>query len=119
MSKAPPIKPPAKDHPDDRARVPLEAALSLIPGMSALLKLIAEWFPTQAQKSRGKWEGAITTRTNEHAERLDEHDQALNPTTQLTGVAVQLAVALARAPGDGMAGRGRMPADLYALLPDV
>jgi hypothetical protein len=119
MSKGPPIKPPAKDHPDDRARVPLEAALSIIPGMSGVLKLIGEWFPTQAQKSRGKWEGAVTARTNEHAERLDEHHQALNPTTTLTGVAVQLAVALARAPGDGMAGRGRMLADLCALLPDV
>jgi hypothetical protein len=119
MSKGPPIKPPAKDHPDDRARVPLEAALSIIPGMSGVLKLIGEWFPTQAQKSRGKWEGAVTARTNEHAERLDEHDQALNPTTTLTGVAVQLAVALARAPGDGMAGRGRMLADLCAFLPDV
>lgn len=119
MSKGAPIKPPAKDYPDDRARVPLEAALSIIPGMSGVLKLIGEWFPTQAQKSRGKWEGAVTARTNEHAERLDEHDQALNPTTTLTGVAVQLAVALARAPGDGMAGRGRMLADLCALLPDV
>jgi hypothetical protein len=119
MSKGQPIKPPAKDHPDDRARIPLEAALSVIPGMSGLLKLIGEWFPTQAQKSRGKWEGALTARTNEHAERLDGHDQALNPTTTLTGVAVQLAVALARAPGNGMAGRGRMLGDLCALVPDV
>jgi hypothetical protein len=119
MSKSPPIKPPAKDHPDDRARVPLEAALSLIPGVSSLFKLINEWFPTQAQKSRSKWEGTVTTRTNEHTERLDGHDRVLNPTTTLTGVAVQLAVALAQAPGNGMAGRGRMPADLYALLRDV
>lgn len=119
MNKQPPIKPPAKDHPDDRARVPLEAALSVIPAMSGLLKLIAEWFPTQAQKSRGKWEGAVTARTNEHADRLDEHDQTLNPTITLTGVAVQLAVALARGPGNGMAGRGRMLADLCALLPEV
>jgi hypothetical protein len=119
MNQDPPIKPPEKDHPDDRARVPLEAALGLIPGMGGVLKLIGEWFPTRAQKSRGKWEGAITDQTNEHSDRLDDHDQALNPTTTLTGVAVQLAVALARAPGNGMAGRGRMLADLCALLPDV
>jgi hypothetical protein len=119
LSKGPPIKPPAKDHPDDRARVPLEAALSIIPGMSGVLKLFNEWFPTQAQKSRGNWEGAITARANDHAERLDEHDQALNPTTTLTGLAVQLAVALARAPGNGMTGPRRTLADLCALLPDV
>jgi len=119
MSKTPPMKPPAKDHPDDRARVPLEAALSLIPGMSSVFKLINERFPTQAQKSRSQWEGAVTAQTNDHTERLDGHDEALNPKTTLTGVAVQLAVALARAPGDGMAGRGRMLADLCALLPDV
>src|SRR5450759_2748231 len=108
MSKEPDdrttIRSPAKDHPDDRARVPLEAALGIIPGMSSVLKLSGEWFPTQAQKSRGKWEGTISARTNEHADRLDEHDEALNPTTTLTGVSVQLAVALACAPGDGMAG---------------
>lgn len=119
MNQKPPIETPAKGHPDDRARVPLEAALSIIPGMSGVLKLIGEWFPTQAQKSRGKWESAVTARTNEHAGRLDEHDQALSPTTTLTGVAVQLAVALARESGNGMAGRGRMLADLSALLPDV
>jgi len=114
-----PIAPPDTKHPDDRARVPLEAALGIIPGVSSLLKLVGEFMPTQAQKSRSKWESAISARTNEHADRLDEQDQALNPTTTLTGPSVQLAVALARAPGDGMAGRGRMLADLCALLPDV
>jgi hypothetical protein len=114
-----PILPPETKHPDDRARVPLEAALGVIPVVSGLVKLVGEFVPTQAQKSRSKWEGAISARTNEHADRLDEHDQALNPTTTLTGVSVQMAVALARAPGDGMAGRGRMLADLCALLPDV
>src|SRR3989442_11484694 len=98
-----PIMPPETKHPDDRLRVPLEAALAVIPGVSGLVKLVGEFVPTQAQKSRSKWESAVSARTNEHADRLDEHDQALNPTTTLTGASVQLAVALARAPGDGMA----------------
>jgi hypothetical protein len=67
--------------------VPLEAAIGLIPGVSSVLKLGGGWFPTRARKSRGKWEGAVIARTNEHAERLDEHDRALNPTVTLTGVA--------------------------------
>ena len=114
-----PIAPPETKHPDDRVRVPLEAALGIIPGVSSLLKLVEGFMPTQAQKSRSRWESAISARTNEHSGRLDEYDQALNPTTTLTGASAQLAVALARAPGDGMAGRGRMLADLCALLPDV
>jgi len=115
----PPIAPPRTKHPDDRARVPLEAAISLIPGGSAITKLVGEFVPTQAQKSRGKWEVAVSERTNENTSRIDDHDQVLNPTTTLTGVAVELAVALARAPGDGMIGPRRMLADLCALLPDV
>lgn len=114
-----PIAPPETKHPDDRARVPLEAALGVIPGVSSLLKLVGEFVPTQAQKSRSNWESAISARTNEHADRLDEHDQVLNPTKTLTGPSVQLAVALARAPGNGMTGRGRMLADLCTLLPGV
>jgi hypothetical protein len=80
---------------------------------------VGEFVPTQAQKSRGKWEVAVSERTNENSSRIDEHDQVLNPTITLTGVAVELAVALARAPGDGMSGPGRMLADLCALLPDT
>jgi hypothetical protein len=114
-----PIEPPQTKHPDDRARVPLEAAVSVIPGGSAVVKLIGEFVPTQAQKSRSKWEGAISERTNEHSERLNQHDQLLKPTTELFGVAVQLAVALAREPGDGMAGRGRDVDTLCKLVPDI
>jgi hypothetical protein len=115
----PPIRPPQTKHPDDRARVPLEAALSFLPGGSGIVKLVGEFVPTQAQKSRSEWKGAISERTNEHSERLDEQDHLLKPTAKLTGVAVQLAVALAREPGDGMAGRGRDIDTLCKLLPEV
>jgi hypothetical protein len=115
-----PIKPPAKDHPDDRARVPLEAAIALIPGGSSLSKLIGEFFPTRAQKSRGRWEVAISARSNEHTERLDQHERALSPSTvTLTGVSAQLALALARAPGDGMTDDQWMLDDLCKLLLDA
>jgi len=97
----------------------LEAALTLVPGGSAITKLVGEFVPTQAQKSRGKWEVAISERTNENTSRINEHDQVLNPTITLTGVAVELAVALGRAPGNGMRGPRRMLADLCAFLPGV
>ncbi len=68
---ASPIKAPKTKHPDDRARVPLEAAIGIIPGGSAIVKLVGEFVPTQAQKSRSEWEGSISERTNEHTKRLD------------------------------------------------
>jgi hypothetical protein len=37
-----PIVPPEAKHPDDRLRVPLEAALGVIPGVSGLVKLVGE-----------------------------------------------------------------------------
>jgi hypothetical protein len=43
----------------------------------------------------------------------------LAPTTILGGTSVNLAVALARAPGDGMAGRGLTLEDLCKLLPEA
>jgi len=114
-----PIMPPETKHPDDRARVPLEAALGVLPGVSGLVKLVNEFVPTQVHKSRSRWEGVISERTNEHSERLDEHDSQLRPTAELTSVAVQLAVALARAQGDGMAGHGRDLDELCTLLPNL
>jgi hypothetical protein len=113
-----PLQPPAKGHPDDRARVPIEAALSLAPGGSALVKLAAEHFPTQSQRSRSAWEKDVSSITNEHDERLDAHDRILSPTHAITGTAASLAAALARAPGDGMRGRPRNLHDLCDLLPD-
>jgi hypothetical protein len=112
-----PIKAPETKHPDDRARAALEAAIGVMPGGSAIVKLVGEFVPTQAQKSRSKWEGAISERTNEHTKRLDQHDELLRPSVTMTGVAVELAVALAREPGDGMTGRDRDLDSLCKLLP--
>jgi hypothetical protein len=117
LADSSPIKAPKTKHPDDRARVPLEAAIGVIPGGSAIVKLVGEFVPTQAQKSRSKWEGSISERTNEHTKRLDQHDELLTPSVTLTGVAVELAVVLCREPGDGMAGRYRDLDSLCKLLP--
>lgn len=117
--KRTPIRPLEKGHPDDRARVPLEAAISALPFGGALLKIWNDWFPTQAQRARGRWEGDVTERSNEHTKRIDEHDQAISPTTELSAPAVALAVALAREPDNGMGGRHRDLTVLCALVPDI
>ncbi|TWB93201.1 hypothetical protein FBZ93_111240 [Bradyrhizobium macuxiense] len=114
-----PIKPPERNHPDDKVRSFIEAVAGEVPLGGAVVKLAGELIPTQAQKARTDWEGAISERTNEHSERLDQHAQMLAPTTTLVGPSLDLAVALARAPSDGMAGRGLTIDDLCKLLPEV
>ncbi|MCP1850277.1 MULTISPECIES: hypothetical protein [unclassified Bradyrhizobium] len=114
-----PITPPEKNHPDDKVRSIVEAVASEVPLGGMVVKLAGDLVPTRAQKARNEWEGAISERTNEHSERLDRHAQMLAPSTRLSGTSVDLAVALARAPGDGMAGRGLTLDDLCKLLPEA
>jgi hypothetical protein len=118
--KRTPIVPPAKGHPDDKLRTVAEAAAAAVPFGSSVAKLVGEFVPTQAQKARSEWEGDISARTNEHTNRLDQHEEAIAPRREsLTEVAAALAVALAREPGDGMRGRGRTLDHLCGLLPDI
>lgn len=117
--KRAPVQPPAKGHPDDRARLPLEAAIGAVPFGGAILKIWNDWFPTKAQQDRGRWETDVTKRSNDHDARLDEHDQAFSPTTELSAPAVTLAVALAREPGNGMGGKLRDLTSICALVPDL
>lgn len=119
QDKREPIKPPAKDHPDDKVRALVEAGVGMVPGGGSVTRLVGELLPTQAQKARGNWESAVSERTNENTDRLDQHDQLLTPKATLTGVTVQLVTALAKGPGDGMRGKSRTPDDLSHLLPDA
>ncbi|MEZ2142246.1 hypothetical protein AAE026_08060 [Bradyrhizobium sp. DN5] len=70
-----PIKPPVKNHPDEKVRSFVEAVASEVPLGGMVVKLAGDLVPTQAQKARTEWEGAISERTNEHSERLDRHAQ--------------------------------------------
>lgn len=112
------LKPPSHDHPDDKIRAVVEAGIDLVPLGSTVTRLAGELFPKQAEKQRQKWEVDVTGRTNEHTDRLDEHEEIISPKTTITGLGAKLLVALAQAPGDGMAGRGLSLDELAKLLPD-
>lgn len=112
------LKPPSHDHPDDKVRALVEVGVDLIPLGSSVTRLASELFPKQAEKQRRQWEIAVTDRTNEHTGHLDEHDKVLSHKTTITGVGAKLIVALATAPGDGMAGSGRTLDEIAKLLPD-
>ena len=112
------LKPPSHDHPGDKVRAFAEAGIDMVPLGSSVTRLATELFPNQAEKQRRQWEVDVTGRTNEHTDRLDEHDKVISPKTTITGVGAKLIVVLATAPGDGMQGRGRTLDDLAKLLPD-
>lgn len=69
-----PIAPPETKHPDDRARVPLEAALGVIPGVSGLLKLVGESYRPR-RKSR-----AVTGKARSRRERTNTLTASMNTT---------------------------------------
>ncbi len=81
MSDRRPIKLPEKNHPDDKVRTVIEAAVSVIPGGSGIAKLMGDLARSSSQKARGKWEQAVSERTNENTDRLDHHDDSSDPRT--------------------------------------
>ena len=114
-----PIVPPMADVPREIARGITEAAVELIPGGGVITKILRVATPPKSQTERERWQQAISGRTNQNADRLDEHERLLNPTTTLTGMAAQLAVALARACPDGL-GHKKFDLDgLCGLFPEV
>ena len=119
-SKLHPIEPPKRDHPDDKVRAAVSAAVQAIPGIGGTIsRLGEELIPSQAERARVSWEIAVSKRSNENSTRLDQHEQLLAPKATLTGITAQLAVALANGPGDGMRGRGRDLNELCNLVPDA
>ncbi len=113
------IKTPEKNHPDDKVRNALQAAVDAVPFGGMVNRLLDDLIPTKAQTAKDAWEGAISERANDHSERLDRHEQLIAGKLTLRGVAKELAVALARAPGEGMRGGGLEVDQLCALLPGV
>lgn len=67
------IRPPEENHPDDTVRSFIDAVAGEVPLGGVVVKLVGELIPSQAQKARTDWEGAISERTDEHSERLERH----------------------------------------------
>jgi len=66
------IRPPAKGHPDDKARAAIETMVSVVPGSGTLTRVLKEMLPTQGEKARHHWEAAISERTNQNTARINE-----------------------------------------------
>lgn len=114
-----PLRAPVTDKKREGARTAIEAAASLIPGGGAVVRVARLTHPPKSEHDRKQWQQAISDRTNEHAERLDDHEQRLNPTRILQGATAELVAALASNCPDGLGHKKYELADLCALLPEV
>jgi hypothetical protein len=113
------IRAPESDLKREITRAAVEGVASLVPGGSALARLYQVTHPSNAKTDQGEWQQAISERTNEHTERLDQHDDVLAPKQTITGTAAELAIALARDCPDGLGRKRYELADLCKLLPDA
>jgi len=101
-----------QEPPADRVRTVVSAVAQLAPAGGFLTALVDDIIPTGAERERRVWEGAISKRTNEHSERLADHQALLRPEEKLQGVTATVAVALAN---DCPNGLGRKQYELKAL----
>ncbi|WP_395459881.1 hypothetical protein ACHMW5_36060 (plasmid) [Azospirillum melinis] len=74
-----PIRPPAADPKREIGRTITEAVVELVPGGNVLTGLYRTTHPPKAEQDREAWQEAISDRTNEHSERLDQHEKLLAP----------------------------------------
>lgn len=98
-----PIQPPVSDKKREGVRAIVEAGVSLIPGGGPLARLYRTTHPPKSEQDRKEWQQAISDRTNEHTERLDEHERLIRPEGEtLTGITAELAQRLVQDCPDGM-----------------
>jgi hypothetical protein len=119
QDKREPIQAPVADKTREVVRAVVEAGAGLVPGGGSLVRLYRTTHPPKSGQDRKQWQEAISARTNENTDRLDQHDQLLPRKIELAGVTAQLVTVLAREPGDGMRGKGHTLDDLCKLLPDT
>ncbi|TJV15860.1 hypothetical protein [Mesorhizobium sp.] len=83
-----------------------------------LTRLYQTTHPPKSVRDREAWQRDITERTNDHSERLKEHDALLRPVDEtFTGLTERLIGALARACPDGLAEQFFDFEELLSALP--
>jgi hypothetical protein len=114
-----PIDAPRPDAKRELTRAVAEAIAQTNPLTGGLARIYQTTHPSKSEQDRQAWREAISTRTNENSAQLDQHEEILRPTEELTGVTAHLIDALARACPDGMARKAFAFAEIGALLPDA
>lgn len=113
-----PIVAPAADPKREVGRAVIEAVAGIEPVTGFLTRLYQTTHPPRSARDREIWQQAITERTNDHGERLDEHDALLRPVVQtFTGLTAELIAVIVRACPDGLAEHFIDVEELLAALP--
>lgn len=119
QEKREPIRSPEEHGKRDGARAVAEAVASFEPITAALTRIYQTTHPSKSEQERRAWQGVVTERTNEHSDRLDQHETLLQPTETLDGVAAVLARQLTRSCPDAMGQTFYDLDDMCALLPEA
>lgn len=112
------IEPPKADKKRTLARTVAEGVAGLVPGGGIATGVLRVTHPPTVEQDREVWEQAISERTNEHSDRLDQHEAQLTRQETISGTTAQLIAALARDCPDGLGNEFYDLDRLSALLPD-
>ncbi|MEQ8829851.1 MAG: hypothetical protein RLW87_08590 [Alphaproteobacteria bacterium] len=96
------IEPPKANKKRALARTVAEGVAGLAPGGGIATGILRVTHPTKAEQDRETWEQVVSERTNEHSDRLDEHEAQLSHKETISGVTAQLIAALAKDCPDGL-----------------
>src|SRR5436190_1324872 len=91
-----PIKAPEPNVKRQGFRAILEAITQFEPFSGALARLYQWTYPPKAEKDRDAWQHAVSDRTNENSERLNQHEELISPRATFTGTNARLIEALSR-----------------------
>jgi hypothetical protein len=115
----PPIAPPEQNVTGDVLRTVVEGVVEVVPGGGIITGLLRTSMPSQTERNRAEWERSISERSNEHNDRLDQHQDMLAPTETITGLAAELISRLAQECPDGMSTQDYDLTDLCSLFPEA
>lgn len=114
-----PIEAPKSSSRSALGRAAAEGIAEFVPGAGLITSVLRVTHPPKIERDREAWESAISERTNEHAEKLGQHEALLSPQPEvLSGVTASLVRAVAQACPDGLAETFIDPDDIGRLLPD-
>lgn len=101
-------------------RAMIEAVAGFDPVTGALARLYQTTHPPKSEQEREDWQNAITQRSNEHDERLDQHEAILSPeVTTFSRLTARMIQAICRSCPDGLAEHFLDLDEVKELLPDA
>jgi len=117
-NKKAPIEPPKQSKYKALVRGIAEGAAGVIPGLGILTNMLRVISPPENEKKTGEWQKNISERTNDNTDRIEQHNNAINPQKTLAGATGKLIYHLAKSCPDGLGHKYYELKDMQAMIPD-